>query len=183
MTGGVRTTPENFWQFVQKGNGCWLWQGSKSPKGYGVISYQGKAWRAHRLAYKFTRGDIPAGLCVLHRCDNPSCVRPDHLFLGTHGENNTDRARKGRNATGERHGSKTKPERLPVGDRHGSRKHPESWRRGETHHNTTLVADDIKKIRKLYQPGINTRSLAQQFNVSMDTIRRIATFKTWGHIR
>lgn len=183
MTGGIRTTPEIFWQFVLKSDGCWLWQGNKSPKGYGVISYEGKAWRAHRLAYMFTFGGFPNNLCVLHRCDNPSCVRPDHLFLGTHRDNNSDRARKGRNATGEQHGSKTKPERLPTGDRHGARKHPESWRRGEQHHKTTLVEDDVRAIRELYKPGINTRVLASKFNVSADTIRRIATFKSWGHLR
>jgi len=183
MSRGVKTTPGIFWGFVSKNDGCWEWQGNKSPKGYGIISYKGKSWRAHRLAYMFTFGEFPKNLCVLHRCDNPSCVRPDHLWLGTLGENNSDRASKGRTATGNQHGSHTKPDKRATGDKHGSRKHPESWRRGETHHNTTLVEDDIRTIRKLYEPKINTRSLAARFNVSVDTIRRIATFKTWGHIR
>jgi len=71
---------------------CWEWEGSRFPSGYGRL----KRMRAHRAVWEAVYGPIPAGLCVLHRCDNPPCVRPDHLRLGTQADNMRDRASKGR---------------------------------------------------------------------------------------
>lgn len=76
---------------------CWEWIAHKSPSGYGYIGYKEKIIRAHRAAYELYIGKIPNGLCVCHKCDNPGCVRPDHLFLGTHRENMKDRNLKSRN--------------------------------------------------------------------------------------
>lgn len=98
-----RITKPNFWDNVvkQDGDGCWEWKSAYLGKGYG-------SWRptpghrplgAHRVAYELTYGPIPAGpprLCVCHRCDNPPCVRPDHLFLGTYQDNLDDMVAKGR---------------------------------------------------------------------------------------
>jgi len=87
--------------------GCWLWTAALSPSGYGSVWPEGRrvgtSWRAHRLAYVLFRGDIPEGMQVLHRCDTPSCVNPDHLFLGTPADNKRDERAKGRSAIGERH--------------------------------------------------------------------------------
>jgi HNH endonuclease len=77
-------------------NGCWIWNACRSDKGYGLIGYAGKSRRAHRLAWEVFRGPIPKGAQVLHRCDTPPCINPDHLFLGTHGDNMNDRLVKGR---------------------------------------------------------------------------------------
>ena len=90
------TQDERFYSRFQKGAGCWNWTGSKNSWGYGCIRYNQKNDGAHRVAWILKYGKIPKGLCVLHRCDNPACVRPDHLFLGTQMDNMQDRKKKGK---------------------------------------------------------------------------------------
>lgn len=86
-----------FWEKVQKGAGCWVWTASLNGTGYGQFSIHNKPVRAHRYAYELLNGPIPAGKRVCHTCDNPPCVRPDHLFIGTAKDNTLDMIRKGRN--------------------------------------------------------------------------------------
>ncbi|MGH8612409.1 MAG: helix-turn-helix domain-containing protein [Gammaproteobacteria bacterium] len=96
--------PETFWKKVQKAeNGCWLWLGQKK-KGYGRIRLkrENRMIQAHRYAYVLAYGFIPAGKCVCHKCDAPACVRPDHLFLGSHWDNMHDSVIKGRKSWGKR---------------------------------------------------------------------------------
>jgi len=83
--------------------GCLEWTGGVDKYGYGRVGGGGLA--AHRAAWEFTHGPIPAGLCVLHKCDNPPCINPDHLFLGTQGDNSADKVAKGRQARGETQGN------------------------------------------------------------------------------
>jgi hypothetical protein len=78
-------------------SGCWLWTGSPVGIGYGRIRANGRHWLAHRASWRVHRGRIPRGRCVLHRCDTPACVNPDHLFLGSLKDNAQDALRKGRN--------------------------------------------------------------------------------------
>lgn len=78
-----------------KNSPCWIWPGYKNANGYGYTTRNGELF-AHRAIYKLFIGSIPVGLCVLHRCDIPACVNPAHLWLGTHADNNKDRALKGR---------------------------------------------------------------------------------------
>lgn len=93
-----------FSQWVRKTDTCWEWMGRRSKSGYGYFTIRtmtkritkSLTWRAHRYSYVLYVGQIPVGLLVCHRCDNPKCVRPDHLFLGTHKDNAQDRDRKGR---------------------------------------------------------------------------------------
>lgn len=93
---------ERFWKFVQKTDHCWLWLGTKNPKGYGIITRGGRnvvPLKAHRASWIIHFGDIPEGMCVLHDCrplpDCAQCVNPDHLWLGTILENNADQGLKG----------------------------------------------------------------------------------------
>ncbi len=90
-------TPEPF-------SGCWLWFRAIGRDGYGNVRWNGKLNPAHRISWQINRGAIPPKSCVLHHCDTRTCVNPDHLFLGTHADNNHDRHAKGRTATGETHG-------------------------------------------------------------------------------
>lgn len=87
---------DRFWRKVRKGRGCWEWISCKGEKGYGSFGVGHKTKRAHRFSWEMSKGKIPDGMCVLHRCDNPRCVRPDHLFLGTPKDNTMDMIRKGR---------------------------------------------------------------------------------------
>lgn len=111
----IKNTPEKFWSRIKKlENGCWEWQGARDAKGYGQLRFvvitgegNGRGIRAHVVAYILTNGPIPDGLWVLHKCDNPPCCNPAHLFLGTAKDNGSDCASKKRTAWGERNG-KTK---------------------------------------------------------------------------
>jgi hypothetical protein len=96
----ITTRQERFWFQVDHTDTCWLWTGHRNNKGYGYLGFgtNGKrTWHlVHRLSWEWTYGPIPDDLCVLHHCDRPSCVRPDHLFLGTRPENTEDMRSKGR---------------------------------------------------------------------------------------
>lgn len=103
------TAEERFFRKVERtmrAPGCWLWTGSKIPQGYGRVRIDGKALATHRVSWEMHRGPIPKGLHVLHYCDEPACVNPNHLFLGTHTDNMRDMFAKGRcDRKGEAHGS------------------------------------------------------------------------------
>lgn len=99
----VRELAEKLWERVVQriGSECWEWTGATFGFGYGIIRHRTLHLPAHRVSYALANGEIPDGLCVLHRCDNPLCVRPDHLFLGTRTDNAADREAKGRGKRGE----------------------------------------------------------------------------------
>ena len=88
---------QRFWQYVRKTNSCWIWTGATADWGYGTISIRHGVMRgAHRVSWELHYGSMPHAVCVLHKCDNPPCVRPDHLFLGSLKDNTQDMLAKGR---------------------------------------------------------------------------------------
>jgi hypothetical protein len=137
---------------------CWLWTGARSG-GYGTFSVGGRMRKAHRVAWERHNGrSVPPGLCVLHKCDNPPCVNPEHLSVGTVRENNADRASKGRSR----------------GVFQADETHPARQRRGERHWCAKLSASAVIEIRTARSLGESTVALAQRFNVTHGTISRVA---------
>lgn len=139
-------------------SGCWLWMNAtqsraKPSHGYGAIRISGKTVRAHRVSYEAHKGEIPDGMCVLHRCDNPSCVNPDHLFLGTMADNNNDRDNKGRTKTNPRH--------------------------GEEHGMVKLTPEQVLEIR---QSPLKQRDTAKQYGVHQAQVHRIKSRKSWKYL-
>lgn len=132
---------------------CWVWVGSHIPEGYGALWVDGQQLGAHRVSWELHRGEIPKGLCVLHKCDNRSCVNPDHLFLGTKLDNIRDAKEKGRNARGASHGS------------------------------AKLTDDDVVSIRRRRAAGESGKKLAAAFGVSDTMIYKIASHKAWQHVK
>ena len=93
----MKPFPKNrFWENVQKSEGCWIWTGMKNPDGYGLFFMDGKKRSAHRVLWQMRHGVICKEQYILHECDNPACVNPDHLFLGTQDDNMEDMRQKGR---------------------------------------------------------------------------------------
>lgn len=149
---------------TQAASGCVLWTACKNRKGYGYIGVGGKLRIASRVAWELSNGAIPGEMCVLHHCDNPSCVNPAHLFLGTKADNGADMVAKGRQARG---------------DRHGSRLHPESRQRGSGHVRAKLTEADVLEILADKRPR---RIVAKEYGVSDHSIHLIRHRKTWRHV-
>lgn len=164
---------------------CWPWIGSLYRTGYGNVRIRGKTYRSHRVAWAIAKGVIPAGLCVLHKCDNRACCNPEHLFLGSLKDNITDMYRKGRARppTGKAHGSRTHPERLARGNRHGTHTKPESIPRGIKRPGAKLTEYEVKQIRRLYAAGdISHSHLAAQYGVCQQPIWCILVRRHWKHV-
>ena len=133
-------------------NGCWEWMGTKLRGGYGGLSVRGKTWQAHRFSYVVFIGEIPDGMLVCHACDNPSCVNPNHLFLGTHKTNAEDRVKKKRSSV------------------------------GESFPKSKLKEQEILEIRRYASLGVTRRTLAKMFRVGSTCITYVVNKRTWRHI-
>lgn len=170
---------KRFWSKVDTSAGmfaCWIWLGSRDFRGYGKFWLKGTNVRAHRASWKIIHGEIPEGLLVCHQCDNPSCVNPAHLWLGTDKDNADDRERKGRTAKGGR----TRPKSVAKGFRNGRYTHPETTARGEKHGLSKLTNDLVREIRQRFANGeTNKTLLASEYGVRDAAIGRIISRKTW----
>lgn len=173
MTNFVRRPlADRFWEKVEKTDGCWLWRGADNGRGYGEVWDGARKRKATHVALELAGRPLSPGEMACHRCDQPLCVRPDHLFGGTARENVADCVRKGR------HGSVTKPWAQVRGDRTGARLHPERLARGERHGGTKLTTEQVREIRSL--KGIVTqRKLAVRFGVDRSTIQNIQSRIYW----
>lgn len=151
---------------------CIEWSGNQNENGYGRFIFRRRARLAHRAAWELFRGDIPAGLCVLHKCDNPICVNPEHLFLGDRGDNARDMAAKGRQWL------QVSPERraetlcCP----------PERRARGSGHGNSKLDEAGVLEIRIKSSQGQSGKSLALEYNCSTSLITPIIRGQSWTHV-
>ena len=145
---------------IDKATGCWQWRLARGAQGYGVAKVRGKQWRAHRLSYHLLNNpasetEIPSGMCVLHRCDNTSCVNPTHMFLGTLADNNADRAKKGRS-------------HRPIGEMHNMAK---------------LSETDVLEIRELCSRAVLTHSeIANIYGVTRPHVSSIKAGSKWPHL-
>lgn len=188
----TRPLEERFWEKVDKQGPtmpgmktrCWVWTGGCDGCGYGTIGLGPSkgVGKASRVAWKLERGEIPDGLCVLHHCDNPPCVRDEHLYLGTQKQNAADREQRGRGnqPCGARHGSKTKPESVKRGDDHWTRRYPGSAA-GEKNPKAKLTKRIVTAIRKAHRAGgVLYEDLAMKYGVDKTTVGRIVRRETWA---
>jgi len=178
------THDEQFWLHVAGDpvSGCWLWMGTMS-RSYGRWYFDGKNERAHRSAYRIAIGSIPDGEAVCHRCDNPICVHPAHLFAGTVGDNNRDRAAKGRSASGDRSGPRLHRERMPRGENHHWNRRPETRVFGDRFSQATLTNAQASEVKALLRiGGMSQAAIGRRFGVSKYVINKIAGGKTWKQI-
>jgi hypothetical protein len=144
-----------FWLKVRKTETCWIWTGCKSGGGYGFISRNKVAVHAHRVSWELHNGPIPEGMEILHNCpegDNPACVNPAHLRVGTHAENMADTVIKGQAVKGEQ---------VSI---------------------SKLTEESVREIRRLLNQGNSLAKLAAQFHVGHSTIGAIRYRKTWRHV-
>lgn len=155
----IKNMPEQvesrFWQKVDKTDTCWLWMGSKNRKGYGQFNWRklGRPMLAHRIAWIMSYGDDPQSKLILHKCDNPACVNPDHLQVGTAAQNSADMVSKGRSS------------------------------KGEHHFHAKLTAADVAEVRRIYAlRNISQRDLAAMYGVSRPTISAIVVGRNWADV-
>lgn len=172
-----RDPPEvRFWRLVNRdgplhellGTKCWLWLGGKI-RGYGHFWYKGKTVKAYRFSLGMVI-KIPKDKHVLHKCDNPPCVNPDHLFLGDYITNRQDCVSKGRQARGEKHGSRTKPG---------------SGAKGERITSSVLTEELVRKLRKEYVKGCKLRGtygLARKYDLHQATVWSAVSGSNWKHV-
>ena len=154
------TVEERFWRRVEKTSGCWIWRGGVHSGGYGFMRGEGGRnapnVTVHRLSYEMHHGPIPDGLVVMHACDNPLCVNPDHLSVGTHKDNTQDMIAKGRAANN----------KLPVSV-------------GADNGRALLTESKVRYIRA---STASHASLARRFGVSATCIASVRNRQTWSHV-
>ena len=150
----------SFWSQVpgtQSPDHCWEWSGSRTLGGYGTLSFRRRRVYAHRLSVTLAGIDVPEGMVVMHSCDNPPCVNPAHLRVGTQEDNVRDKVEKGRHYAGVR----------PM---------------GSEHHAAKLAEEDVREMRRNHRPGDSRRALAAKYGVSSSAIDAVLDGRKWRHV-
>lgn len=165
---------------------CWIWKlKAHFLGGYGAFRVAGESIRASRAAWKLAYGEDPYPWDILHKCDNPACCNPIHLFKGNKLDNSHDAMNKGRLASGDRHGLRMHPERAPRGDRNGSRTCPEARPRGESHYNAAHNIEEVIMWRQMVKdnPDISKSELARRLGVNRATFSDAVNGRKWKEIQ
>lgn len=164
-----RPLEDRFWEKVNllSDDECWEWKATRSHKGYGEFYSKlrgGRKTRAHQVAWILSHGEIPDGMCVCHKCDNPACVNPRHLFVGTALDNNKDKMEKGRWKSRFLYGID----------------HPQHGTKSKFN---KLTEDNVKEIRILKNSGYTLRSIAERFGVSHGVVNNIIQGRKWSWLK
>lgn len=146
-----------FWEKVDKSGDCWTWTARTDAYGYGAIKVDGKSTLAHRYSWLINVGYLPDDKLVCHHCDNPPCVNPKHLFLGTHKDNYDDMRSKGRE-------KKASPA-------------------GEINPMSRLTDGDVRVIRSLVEQGLTQIMVSKFLAVPATTVHNVCSRKTWKHVQ
>ena len=144
---------ERFWRKVDKSGVCWVWTGARQGNGYGQLTRDRAHHLAHRFSWAMHHGAIPGGVDVCHKCDNPSCVRPDHLFLGSRLDNMQDAMKKGR---------------IPGGERHYA---------------ALLDDDRVREIRRRLAAGEGPAAVGRAMGLEMKHVSLVGRGKRWKHVQ
>ena len=176
---------ERFWEKVDTSGGpdaCWEWQRAKDKWGYGHFKFyiDGKFVQlSHRVAYYLANNELPADLCVCHRCDNPACCNPQHLFLGTVADNNQDMMRKGRLY-------RFSKEEISRGAQKGgllmktrSKGNNAPSMNGESNPQSKLTRSQVDSIREMRANGFSLKDIAAAFSVSTTNVHAICSWQLW----
>lgn len=155
----TRQIKDRFDQYHQRDpvTGCWQWQMSTNHNGYGRFKVGAGVERAHRVSYHIHKGPIPEGMIVCHACDNPGCVNPDHLWLGSNADNSADMLRKGRHRTA-----------------------PQA---GEMNNRATLTEAQAREVISLIAAGLSNKAIATRYGVTHSSVSNIRRGKTWTRLR
>ncbi len=146
----LESAAEWFWPKVRKTDGCWTWTACLDADGYGVVRFE-KVSLAHRVSYRLCCGEIPKGMNVLHHCDNPPCVNPKHLYVGTQKDNSRDKESRGRG------------------------NHPF----GEDVWNASLTVNKVFQIRTLSFQGFSKSAISRKMRVGRSAVQRVLLGRTW----
>ncbi|TSA41005.1 MAG: HNH endonuclease [Verrucomicrobiales bacterium] len=144
---------DSFWSRVKKTDDCWIFSGGKKGRGYGQHRFQGQSQSAHRVSFQLCKGEIPKGILVCHTCDNPPCVNPDHLFLGTGKDNAQDMLKKGR----------------------------ENKEKGSKRYCSKLTEETCLQLKRLL-PSMTDVQLSKRFGISRMAVWFIRNGLRWMHV-